>query len=204
MCFFFSKSSMLKNKSNAWDGFHSSSGHANLAVARPRMVNCNCSLIRISPLVGCHLGIWLLLLFFIFSEEIRVIENIHLPKGCSTLGWMWMCVTVSRFFFPTRCFKFCLTILTKADSLVLFTVALSGLCQKPQTKNPKHQKNQETQTQETPTPTLKIFISFEPKTITFTSCVPDLRPFSLEHFRKPNSPWEKRKKKKKKMGCSTY
>lgn len=58
----------------------------------------------------------------------------------------------------------------------------------------KHQKNRETQTQETPTPNLKIFISFEPKNITFTSCVPDLRPFSLDHFRKPNSPWGKKKK----------
>lgn len=179
------------------DGFHSFSGQANTTVARPGILNCKYSLSKFSPLVSCHLGIWLLLLFFLSPEEICLTENIYLPRGSAI---RWVCATVRRDIF--FCCKKLWILHNHFNKSVLFCFVFCRII-RPVTK--ESQTNQKKpQTQETPTTTLKNFVLFEPKNITltttkFTSCVRDLRPLSLDHLRKPNSSW-----KKKKVGCSTY
>lgn len=116
------------------DGFHSFSGQANTTVARPGILNCKYSLSKFSPLVSCHLGIWLLLLFFLSPEKNCLTENIYLPRGSAI---RWVCATVRRdIFFAARSFEFCIIILTRVFCFVLFSVGLSGLWQ----KNPKQTK----------------------------------------------------------------
>lgn len=139
-CFFFPKSPLLKNISNAWDGFRYFSGQHSSSQAKDGELQLFSN--QVFPASKLSLrNLAAFIVFYLFRRSLTYWKHIASQRICSALGWMWMCVPVSSFF-SARSFKFCLIILTKEECLILFSVALSGPCQKQPKQNNKTKKTQ--------------------------------------------------------------